>query len=88
VGRWMPRIQAREQERSSSLMWQESGSLVRQWIMETPPTEIPPQQFAQEMLLTLVLQQCGESSVADRARIMGVSTPTYQKRLKQVLQEA
>lgn len=88
VGRWMPRIQAREAERDSSLMWQESSALVRQWVLETPPLDLPPQQFAQEMLLALVLQQCGDASVADRARIMGVSTPTYQKRLKQVLQEA
>ena len=49
---------------------------------------VADEQFAQELLLTLVLQQCGDVSVADRARIMGVSTPTYQKRLKQVLQEA
>jgi hypothetical protein len=35
-----------------------------------------------------VLQQCDGISVADRARIVGVSTPTYQKRLKQLLQDA
>ena len=88
IGRWMPKIQEREQERSGSLLWQETRELVQKWIMSTPPLDMPPQQFAQEILLALVLQQCNEISVADRARIMGVSTPTYQKRLKQIAQEA
>jgi DNA-directed RNA polymerase specialized sigma24 family protein len=39
-------------------------------------------------LMGLVLHQCDGVSVADRARLMGVSTPTYQKRLKQILREA
>ncbi len=88
IGRWMPRIQERESERDGSLMWQDVRRLVRQWILEAAPTQEAPQQLAQDMLLALVLQQCSDISVADRARILGVSTPTYQKRLKQRLQEA
>ncbi|WP_170287283.1 sigma 54-interacting transcriptional regulator [Halioglobus maricola] len=88
IGRWMPKIESREQERGASLMWQEVRSLVRQWVLGAAAGEQAPQQIAEEMLLALVLQQCEEISVADRARIMGVSTPTYQKRLKQILQEA
>ena len=88
VGRWMPKIQAREQERENSLLWQDTRRLARRWILESAPMEAPPQQVAQDILLSLVLQQCNDISVADRARIMGVSTPTYQKRLKQWLQEA
>jgi DNA-binding NtrC family response regulator/GGDEF domain-containing protein len=88
IGRWMPKIVERNQEREDSLLWQDARKLARQWILETAPTELPPQQLAQDMLMSLVLQQCGDVSVADRARIMGVSTPTYQKRLKQWLQEA
>jgi DNA-binding NtrC family response regulator len=88
VGRWLPRISERQPERDASLMWQESGALARQWILETPPLELPPQQYAQDLLMGLVLHQCDGVSVADRARLMGVSTPTYQKRLKQILREA
>jgi DNA-binding NtrC family response regulator len=88
IGRWMPKIQEREPERSGSLLWQETRELVQKWIMSTPPLDVPPQQFAQEILMALVLQQCSEVSLTDRARIMGVSTPTYQKRLKQIAQEA
>lgn len=87
IGRWMPRIQEREQERGTSLLWQDTRKLVRQWILEAAPTSESPQQTAQDMLMSLVLQQCANVSVADRARIMGVSTPTYQKRLKQFLQD-
>lgn len=88
IGRWLPRIAERQPEREASLMWQDSGALARQWILETPPLDVPPQQYAQELLMGLVLHQCDGVSVADRARLMGVSTPTYQKRLKQILREA
>lgn len=87
VSRWMPRLEERSQERNASLLWQESQKLIRQWVLEAAPMETPPQQVAQDILMSLVLQQCADLSVADRARIMGVSTPTYQKRLKQLLQE-
>ena len=86
IGRWLPRVKEREQEREASLLWQESRRLVRQWVTESTPPEVPPQKTAQEMLLSLVLQQCDRISVADRARIMGVSTPTYQKRVRQLLE--
>lgn len=88
VGRWLERISARQPEREASLMWQESSALARQWILETPQLDVPPQQYAEELLMGLVLHQCDGVSVADRARLMGVSTPTYQKRLKQILREA
>lgn len=87
IGRWLPRIKAREAEREGSLLWQESRRLVREWVMESTPPDKPPQEVAQEMLLSLVLQQCDGISVADRAKIMGVSTPTYQKRVKQLLED-
>ncbi len=88
ISRWLPKILGRDHERSGSLLWQEPRKQVQQWIRETAQLDEPPQQLAQDMLLSHVLQQCDGISVADRARIMGVSTPTYQKRLKQMLQDA
>ncbi len=88
IGRWLPRVRERQAEREGSLLWQESRRIARQWILETGSLPQPPQQIAEEMLLALVLQECDGVSVADRAKIMGVSTPTYQKRLKQLLQDA
>ena len=86
VGRWISRIKESEEEREASLLWQESRRLIREWVLESAPPQEVPQQLAQDMLMSLVLQQGGDLSVADRARVMGVSTPTYQKRVKQMLQ--
>lgn len=84
ISRWMPKILDREPERGASLLWQESRRLVRQWIRESAPLPEPPQQIAQHTLLRHVIEQCAEVGTADRARIMGVSVPTYQKRLQEL----
>ena len=81
IGRWMPKVLAREQERSSSSLWQTPHRLIRRWIREAAVMEEPPQEMVQRVLLSHVLRQCEGVSLADRARIMGVSIPTYQKRL-------
>ncbi len=86
IGRWLPRVRERQVEREGSLLWQDTRQLVKQWILECPPSPHPPQQLAADILLSLVLQECEGLSVAERARIMGVSTPTYQKRLKNYLE--
>ena len=66
------------------MLWQESRRLVRQWISESAPLPEPPQQIAQHTLLRHVIEQCSDVGPADRARIMGVSVPTYQKRLQEL----
>lgn len=85
IGRWLPKVQSRDQERSSSSLWQTPHRLIRQWIREAAPMEKPPQQIVQDVLLAHVISQCEGLSVTERASIMGVSTPTYQKRLQEVL---
>ena len=85
IARWMPKILSRDHERSSSSLWLTPQRLIRQWIRESAPMAEPPQQLAEAMLLAHVVRQCEGISVADRARIMGVSTPTYQKRLQDIL---
>jgi len=87
ISRWMPKVLSRDHERSSSSLWQAPQRLVRQWIREAAPMSEPPQQVVQAILLSHVVGQCGELGVADRARIMGVSTPTYQKRLHELLDQ-
>ncbi|MEJ2530783.1 MAG: sigma 54-interacting transcriptional regulator [Halioglobus sp.] len=84
ISRWMPKVLDREPERGASLLWQESRRLVRQWISESAPLPQPPQRIAQQTLLRHVIEQCAEVGAADRARIMGVSVPTYQKRLQEL----
>ena len=84
LGRWMPKIQARESERSESSLWQTPQKLIRRWLKEAAPMQEPPQQLVQGILLSHVISQCSDIGIADRARIMGVSTPTYQKRLQEL----
>jgi len=81
IGRWMPKILGRDHERSSSMLWQAPRALIRQWVQEAAMPESSPQQLLQDMLMAQVHSQCDAMSVADRAAIMGVSVPTYQKRL-------
>ena len=87
IGRWMPRVLSRDHERSSSSLWQTPRTLVRRWILEAAPGAQPPQQLAEAMLLSHIANQCEGVSVADRARIMGVSTPTYLKRLQDIREQ-
>lgn len=82
ISRWMPKILSRDHERSASLLWQTPRSLIKQWVRETGLPTQPPQQLLQDMLMSHVIKQCDSIAVADRAGIMGVSTPTYQKRLR------
>lgn len=84
VGRWIPKVRERDAEREASLLWQPVRERVQQWVLETTPSETPLQQIAELMLIRLVQQQCSSQSAAERAKIMGVSTPTFQKRLKQL----
>jgi hypothetical protein len=87
IGRWLPKIAARESERTASALWQTPQRLIRQWIREVAaPLSEPPQQVLERILLERIVNQAEQLSVTDRARVMGVSTPTYQKRLLELLQ--
>ncbi|MFK8047250.1 MAG: sigma 54-interacting transcriptional regulator [Halioglobus sp.] len=85
IGRWMPKILARQEERNASPIWREPKRFVGDWVRETPRLSEPPQQLVENMLAIHVAKQCVDAKVAVRAKIMGVSVPTYQKRLQNVL---
>ncbi|MCB1675700.1 MAG: sigma 54-interacting transcriptional regulator [Halioglobus sp.] len=82
ITRWMPAIESRAAQRSASVLWREPRRLIRAWVRESPALAESPLQQLQAMLLSHVVEQAGGLSVAERARIMGVSTPTYHKRLQ------
>lgn len=88
IGRWLPKVRERDAEREASALWQPVREPLRQWVLESTPGDEPPQEQAERMLMSLIAQQCEQLSTVERAKIMGVSTPTYQKRLKQRLQNA
>lgn len=83
IGRWLPRIRERQEKRDTSPLWQESRRLVKEWVRDSAQSAESPLQVAQAMLLAHVSRRDYNISLAERARIMGVSTPTYQKRLQE-----
>lgn len=87
ITRWMPKILSRDHDRSASSLWQVPRRLIKQWVKETAPLDEAPLQKVQAILMSHVVRQCESMGVADRARIMGVSTPTYQKRLQDIQQQ-
>ena len=81
--RWLPKIEAREDERNNSALWQPPRRLLRDWVRESPQLDDPPLRMFESMLLAHVETQAGALSSARRAQILGVSTPTYLKRLRE-----
>ena len=84
ISRWMPKIAERQEARRADAVWRLPRRIVGEWVRETPHLQESPLVVQENMLLSHVTTQCSEASVASRARIMGVSVPTYQKRLQQV----
>ena len=84
IGRWMPKIEQREEERNNSALWQTPRRLLREWVRESPQLDESPMLLLQGKLLAHIEEQAGGLSSARRATILGVSTPTYLKRLKEM----
>ncbi len=83
ISRWMPKVLAREAERAASALWQTPRRLVREWVRECSQLDDSPLLMLQDRLLAHLEEQAGSLSAAKRAQLLGVSTPTYTKRLKQ-----
>ncbi|MCB1703891.1 MAG: sigma 54-interacting transcriptional regulator [Halioglobus sp.] len=83
ISRWLPKIAAREDERSGSALWQKPHRLLREWVRESPQLEVSPLTLLADQLMAHVNEQGGALGSAARARIMGVSTPTYLKRCRE-----
>lgn len=82
ISRWLPKITVREDERNSSALWQKPRRLVREWVRESPLLESSPLLLLADTLMAHVNEQARTLGAAARASIMGVSTPTYLKRCK------
>lgn len=83
IRRWLPKIEAREEERAGSSLWQKPRRLLRDWVRETAPPEQSPLTFLHDSLMQHLQRQGTALSTAKRASVMGVSTPTFIKRLRQ-----
>lgn len=82
IRRWLSKIHAREEDRANSSLWQKPRRLLRDWVRETPAPEQSPLVFLHDNLMLHLQRQGRQLSSAKRAKVMGVSTPTYQKRLR------
>ena len=84
ISRWLPKIRARDAERNTTSLWQKPRRLIREWIRESPQLQESPMSIVQALLLAHVEKQCATINAANRARIIGVSMPTYLKRLREL----
>ncbi|MEH6589350.1 MAG: sigma 54-interacting transcriptional regulator [Halioglobus sp.] len=87
ITRWMPKIEARAEERNSHLAWRDPSRLIREWIRQSAHLPSSPMSIAQTLLLLHVSSQCDNAGIgaSARAKIMGVSVPTYNKRRQQAI---
>lgn len=83
VQRWYPAARQREVERAACAQWSETRRLVQDWVRglglegESPLLRL-------ESLLLSRLQACSDRlPMARRVGLLGVSRPTYQKRLRE-----
>jgi len=83
ITRWLPKVASREAERNGSSLWQEPRRLLREWVRETPRMEQSPLVLMGDYLMANLAEFGGDLSSVSRARIVGVSTPTYLKRLRE-----
>ena len=83
ISRWLPKIELREDERNGSSLWQNPRRLLREWVRESPQSEESPLLLMEQKLMAHVNEQAAALSSAMRARILGVSTPTYLKRVRE-----
>jgi len=83
ITRWAPHIELRSAARDGSMIWRESRRLVGEWARELSslPSE-SPLEMGEDMLLSHLEKLSDTMRVATRAKIMGLSVPTYQKRAK------
>lgn len=84
VSRWLPGIQQREIARRESLIWRPVQASVEHWVEEAVEPEQGLLQSAQALLLRQLELQGMDISVKNRAALLGVSPPTYNKRLKAI----
>lgn len=84
IQRWLPRIESRGKQRAESVYWRLVGDVVHRWVDELEPGCCDPLGTARQVILRQLETQGANVSVKHRACILGVSVPTYSKRVKQL----
>lgn len=83
IVRWLPTIASRQALRDGCALWQEPARLVADWVRGLGNAGVSPLVAGQGLLLELLEAQGDLATVELRARMLGVSRPTYGKRLRE-----
>jgi len=84
VRRWTTAIRERENERQAAQNASDHSRLIREWVREMPREGLPPAKMLERILLVELLQLESKFDLSCRARLMGVSMPTYRKKIKEL----
>ncbi len=83
IGRWLPRIRERSTDRLGCEMWRDAARLVRDWVRALPAAgEDSPVERLEQLLLAHLERLGDELSTRTKSALLGVSAPTYQKRVR------
>lgn len=83
IVRWLPSIASRGALRDGCSLWQEPARLVADWVRGLGNSGVSPLVVGQGLLLELLEAQGDLATVELRARMLGVSRPTYGRRLRE-----
>jgi DNA-binding NtrC family response regulator len=83
--RWLARAHERDKQRESEQRWSECHSLVQEWVRESAVLPYGMIQRAEDMLLDILRSLESEFGATRCAAVLGVSRPTYKKRVSERL---
>ena len=81
--RWLARAHERDGEREAEARWLDCRRLLREWVRESGALPYPLLQRAQEIFLDILLSLQDEYGVVRCAVLLGVSKPTYTKKISE-----
>ncbi len=84
VRRWIIAIKEREEERKIAQNASDHSRLIREWVREMPREGLPPAKILENMLVEEILHIDGKFDLTSRAKLLGVSIPTYRKKVKEL----
>ena len=82
IQRWLPRIEARNALRGENMNWKPVGEVVARWVNNLEVDCADPVDSARRIVLQQLEIQGMSANLKTRAAILGVSVPTYNKRLR------
>ena len=81
--RWLARAHERDGEREAESRWLDCRRLLREWVRGSGALPYPLLQHAQEIFLDILLSLQDEYGIVSCAALLGVSKPTYTKKMSE-----